>query len=284
MRLLYNRFLITCDADAKATLPIKGHNGEYLTLDRRYDPFAHAQQVGVIQESPMEFVGRNIDSQNLKKGDTVWFHHHVAQPKNLWLLDGKEYYQCHWEQIWAKVENEALIPVNDWLFVEPILEDEKDRVTSFGFVFRDEDEAENLKGIGRAFAVSPHCKEMGIQEGDLIHFLKNADYNIKIGDKDLWRMKLVVVIAIERDGKLLPIADRMIIEEDPHESEVKRNGVILPWDERTKNLYGNVLEAGKHVGIAPGTRVCFFQDRNTQMRCNDKELAIVRKENIVYVE
>ncbi len=207
MKLFKNYFMITADADLNSTLPVIGLNGEKLKLDKQFNPYHHSTQIGTIAEVPDTFSESSIDSNTLKKGDTVWFHHFVCQPKNLWLIKGEEFYQAKWELIWAKVEDGKLIPINQWIFVEPISEEEEDMY--YGGI-QLHDARENLQQVGTAFAVSAHAQKMGVNVGDRVHFIKDADYEIEIDDKKLWRMKLPTIVAVERDGKLYPLSDKIL--------------------------------------------------------------------------
>lgn len=282
MKLLYNRFLITADAHAKATLPIKGHNGEFLELDKEFDPYLHATQVGEIYAAPHHFDESSIDSRNLLPGTTVWFHHHVCQPKNKWMIQGDEYYQCHFSQIWAKVENEELIPMDEWLFLSPIPEADEDRFSEAGLELREG--GGTLPGTGIVFAASEHCKKMGLIPGEKVYFVREADYSITIGGKDLWRMKLSAIVAIERNGELFPLADKILIKEHPHSDTVERNGLILPWSERDKQLYGTVQHTGSEITCCKaGDEIVFYPGIFTSLRFKDQDYSIVRKDYLLYL-
>lgn len=280
MRLLKNRFLIKADPDQKKTISIEGLDGKPFLLATQYDPYRYSTQIGEIYEAPLEFSEDSIDTHTLKKGDTIYFHHHVCQPKNEWLIKNESFYQCGYKQIWAKVENGQLVPVNDWIFVEPILESEDEM---FAGGLRLHATQENLQQIGTAFAVSQYAQDMGIKKGDRVHFVKDADYEIEIDGKLLWRMKVAAVIAIEEDELLYPLADKILIKEDERDDRVWRGGLLMPASERPKQFYGSVVSVGKNAEVVkPDDRVCFFHGMSTRMYFQDEEYAIIKKENIVY--
>lgn len=284
MRLIQNKFLITADADAKSALPIKGMNGEALYLDRKFDPYGSATQIGEIAHVPMEFDERSIDSHNILPGDTVWFHHFVCQPKNEWLINGKSFYQANWDQIWAKVKNEQLIPVNDWIFVEPILE--RAEALFAGDVFRLKDERENMKGVGKVFALSDHASHMGLSVNDHVYFIKDADYEIKIGDKMLWRMKLSAVVAITNDRRLvIPLRDKIVVSYTKSETAYEVNGLWVPPSMRDKTLEGKVVEIGKDITcVKQGDKIVFFPGMFTNFTFGNRDYAILRKEFLIYIK
>lgn len=282
MRLVQNYFLVTADPDLKRVVPIKGHNGEPLMLDTRFDPLRHSTQIGQIAFAPLQFSSTSIDSNILKPGDTVWFHHFVCQENNKWLIEEKEYYQAHFEQIWAKVEDDTIIPVNDWLFVEPIPEDES---TLWEGKFQIKLSLDNKQGIGHAFAVSKHAEKQGIHEGDLVYFIKDADYNITIGEKKLWRMKTNAVVLVKRNDGLLPLNDKILIKYTKKVVSEYLDGIWVPPSMRDKALEGIVQEYGSSIRcVAHGDKVVFFPGMYANITIADEDYAILRKEFLICIK
>ena len=282
MRLTTNRFLITADADSKSVLPIKGMNGEFLYLDRKFDLYGTATQIGTIAHTPMQFDDKSIDSHILKQGDTVWFHHFVCQDKNRWLIKGEEFFQAHYNQIWAKVEDERLIPMNDWLFVEPILEEESEMFIGDLQLKQDR---ENVTGQGKVFATSTYAKEMGIKDGDSVFFVKDADYSIKIGEKDLWRMKVNAIVLINRKGELIPLRDKILVKYKHKEDKHLREGLWIPPSMQDKSLEGIVMCYGIDITcVKKYDHVVFYPGMFTNITWNNEDYAVMRKEFLIYVK
>lgn len=295
MRLLRDKFMILADPNLKAYLPILGLNGTPLRLSRQFDPYRHSTQIGVIHEVPMEFSEESIDSHLLKKGDTVWFHHFVCQPKNRWMIDGVEMFQASWGQIFAKIEEDGtLVPMNEYVFVEPIIEGDGD-LWAAGLKLRDT--AQAVQMVGTAFAVSAKASSLGINRGDKIHYMKGADYEMNIEGKKLWLMKIQHITAIERDpgyinthppglhGNLVPLANRVIVREDERPEYVERFGMKLPNTERPKQHYGVVTGVGSEITeIGTLDQVCFLHGTSAVIYKDGAEFAVLKKENIISIE
>lgn len=302
MQLLRNFFLVTADAELNSTLPIKGINGEFLMLDTKFDPLRHSTRLGRVSSAPLEFSDVSIDSNILKVKDKVLFHHFVCQEQNKWIIDGKTYYKAIWEHVWAKVEFDQLIPLNEWLFVEPILEDES---ALFCDTIKLKEDAENIPNTGIVFASSTYCKSLGINTGNKIHFIKNADYEIKVGDKDLWRMKANAVIVIEKDGEVYPLEGSILVEQDEQPDRVYKAGLILPESNRAKELTGTVVNIGNgqffelvskfttltHGGklynsddvIGVGGKVTYFRGMFGNFNFKGKNYSALKPTDILYV-
>lgn len=285
MQLLKDKFFVSCDQDSGSTLDIIGINGLALILDKKFDPYLHATRFGIVEEVPAEFSPKSIDSHLIKPGDEVFFHHFVAQEKNEWLIKGKQLFQAHYEQIWAKIENKQLVPINDWLFLSPIEETEED-LNIVGSNIQIREYTQNKQSVGVCFAISEYGKKMGIAIGDIVHIIKEADYKINIGGKDLWRIRLQSVVCIERNGELIPLNDKVIIRENDRSDVAMVGDILIPISERSKDLYGKVLKVGSDVPmcmVKEDDNVCFLHGVFTKFEINDQPYAIVRKENIIYI-
>lgn len=250
MQLLRNFFLVTADADAGQILPIKGLNGEFLTLDTKFDPMRHATRVGRIACVPVVFDSTCIDSNTLKVKDKVLFHHFVCHDDNKWIIDGKTYYRAIWEHVWAKIEFDKLVPINDWLFVDPT--------------------------ESTIFALSNYCKSLGLSEGDKVKFLPNADYELKIGDKIYWRMKVSSIVVIEKDGEVHPLVGQFLIEQDEQDDRVVKNGLLLPESMRSKTFTGTIVS-----GVFKGDKVTYFRGMYGNFDFNGKNYSVLTHKQIV---
>lgn len=282
MKIQKDRFFVSCDQDANSTLPIIGLNGIPLVLDKKFDPYLHATRFGIIEEIPSEFSANSIDSHLLKPGDQVFFHHFVAQDKNKWLINGRELFHAHFEQIWAKIENDQLVPINDWLFLKPIEESEEELMVG-NIQLRSY--TQTKQSVGVCFAVSEFGKMLGILPGDKVHIIRDADYSINIGGEDLWRVRLQSIVCLERNRELIPLKEKVIIKEDQRSETAFSGNIMVPISERSKDLYGTVMSVGAGVTcVEKGDNVCFLHGVFTKFEINDEPYAIVRKENIIYIK
>ena len=282
MRIIQDNFLLDIDANAGANLAILGENGVHLVIDKKFDPYRHSTRFGIVAECPSRFSPPSIDSEMIKKGDEVIFHHFVAQPKNQWYIDGKELYQAHFTQIFARVNEGYLQPINDWIFIEPIQETEDD--IKIGDLYLRE-HTDVKKGFGTVVAASNLSKKNGVSVGDRLHIIKDVDYEMEIGGKKLWRVRLQQVVCIERDGKLLPLNDKVLVKEDPRPETLMSGDLMLPLSMRSKDVYGEVLEVGEQCKeiVSIGERVCFLHGVFSRHNIYGAWYSLVKKENLIYV-
>lgn len=284
MRVFRDFFLVTAAAESSSVLPIKGYNGEFLTLDTKFDPVKHSTRIGRISSVPLDFSEKSIDSNTVKMGDKVLFHHFVVQPHNAWLIDRKTYYKAIWEHVWAKIEFDKLIPLNDWVFVEPIREEES---ALFCDTLKLKEYTENISQTGIVFASSGHCKLKGLFEGTKIHFIKDADYEIKFGDKIFWRMKLGAVLTTENDGEIYPLANQILVEQDEQPDKVEKVGLLMPENQRRKELSGTIRGVGDgmdlHTQTLVGDRVTYFRGMFGNFNYWGKNYSVLNPLDVIYV-
>lgn len=276
MKLIKDLFLVRADKDKKRLSSITGHNGLPLVVDTDFDKYRHANQIGEVAFSPQIIDSEFSNDNPVNKGDIILFHHFVCQEDNeiQWKLD--KLYKCEYFHIWAKIVNTKLEPLEDYIFVEPVLEPEEN-IVSNGLLLRKE--RAFLKNVGRVFALSNQAKKVGLRINDIIFFTNDADYDINVLGKDLYRMCIRNIIGIERNGKLACLSNKMLVL-DVTEPEIK-NGLMYIKNERERT--GIVYNIGENIkGIAIGDRVSYFNGLSSRLNYNGKEYSFLTEQDINY--
>lgn len=272
MRLIKDTFFVKADKDLNKYLSLKGIDGKPLVVDTDIEKFKHTPKIGVIAYAPLEIDQQYSGGCLLKEGDTILFHHHVVQDCNKVTVDEQELYRAEFFQIFAKVENDRIVPIENFIFVEPILEPEENL---WHGIFMLKPHREYLKTHGKAMFVSETASAYGIMSGDIIYFTKNADYEVDLFGKIYWRMRIRNVMALERNDKLICFRDKIIVKEVP------KVGIIDPTD---KGNFGTIVSVGSEVsGIEFGSKVNFSHGVSTKLNYKGEALSFLSISNINYV-
>jgi co-chaperonin GroES (HSP10) len=276
MRLIKDTFFIKADKDLNKYLSLKGLEGQPLIIDTDLEKFTHSCKIGVLSHVPLEIDQQFSGGCVLKKGDTILFHHHVVQDCNKVSIDEQELYRAEFFQIFAKVENDRIIPVENFIFVEPILEPEENL---WHGMFAMKPHREFLKTCAKVCFVGTVASDYGIVENDVVYFTKNADYEIKVGDKLYWRMRVRNVMAIERNGDLVCFRDKMIVKPIPFKEQMFSIG-----DDKRRDYFGEVLSVGSQVaGINVGDKINYCHGVATKLNYKGEDLSFLALSNINYV-
>jgi co-chaperonin GroES (HSP10) len=139
----------------------------------------------------------------LKKGDKVIIHHNILRRKN--DIKGEEIKsQFHFKddtyyvpltEVFAFKRDGQWESLDPFCFIKPI--PLKDKEVG-GILVRKEDQ-EGHKGrvhrVGTVRFPNQEMKDMGLKEGDTIHFEKDSEYEFKIDGELLYRMKTSDILA-----------------------------------------------------------------------------------------
>jgi len=274
MELIKNVFLISADKDLNSKVKI---GGKSLFVDRDFDKYRYSTQIGEVFSCPKKIDEKEfINDTAINNGDIVIFHHFVCQPNNLVIVGGKELYKCEFYNLWAKIENQKITPIEDFIFVEPILEPESN-LTSNGLLLKTS--REPLKNQGIIFALSSAARKSGLRMGDKVFFTNNADYDIKILESTLYRMRVRNIIGVERNGQLVCLSDKLLVKEIVKEN--KLNGLIYFQNKREKT--GVVKSIGEKIkGISVGTNVSYFEGLSSSLNYNGENYSFLSVEQLNY--
>ncbi len=278
MQLIKDTFLIKANPELNHTTKIVGHNGECVVIDAECNKFEHATQLAEIAYAPATVDSKYRYDVKLNKGDIVFIHYHQVQPKNAVSVNGEELYKCPYFQIWCKIENEKLIPLEEYIFVEPILEPESDL---FCDKLKTKVYQENIKSTGIVFAVGNMATEAGIKPGDKVFVTSNADLEVDILGKKLWRMRIRNVVGLEREGILICLNNKVVVREI--ELPKKDSVFILDEDETKKERRGQVL-LSKLDNVQIGDKLSYHNGSATSFEYKKQQFAYINQDNINYIE
>lgn len=177
---------------------INTDSGVNFLIDPTIEKYHHAKQHGTVYATNeyMESVGCEV-------GDTIWFHHFVPydstiqyyhQSNAIEEIKGAKVYNVDYpDQIYLirKKDTGEYICVDDYLFLEPIIE--KAPRSPSGLILETWDERQKER-YGRVVFLGQKSKDLGIEVGDEVYFLLDADYEMNIDGRDLWRMRHTEIV------------------------------------------------------------------------------------------
>lgn len=275
MKVAKNTFLIHVHGDRNSALDVVGANGEKLTIDTDYNKYKHTVQIGTIYACPVKITDEYTNDTPLSDGDVVLFHHFVCQQDHKMNI-GENIYRAEYFHLYAKVLNGEVIPLEDAIFVEPILEDESNM---FAGKIQIKTFRENIKQKGIVYASSKRAQEAGVYKGDVVYFSKNADYPMVVNGRDMYRMRIRNICATEKGEKLNSLHNKILVRE-LYSINKKRNFIDL---KTSIHKVGVVEEVGKGVvGIEVGDTICYFNSSVGTIEVNDKTYAFLEQRHIHY--
>lgn len=270
-------FLIRADKDAKKITSIVGHSGDKLSLDTDFQKYNHATQVGEVAFSPQIIGSEFLNNTPIKDGDAVLFHHFVCQDDNQVKYNGETLYSCDYFHIWAKIVDSKLEPLEDFIFVEPILEPLSQTKTSGGLVLKAE--RTNLKNIGRIHSLSKASRKLGMREGDIVFFTNDADYDINVLGKDLYRMRIRNIIGVERNSRLICLSNKLLVL-DITDAEVRKG---LMHNKNIRDRTGVIYNVGADIkGLAIGDKINYFDGVSSRLNYMGKNYSFLTIEDVTY--
>lgn len=289
MKVAKDTFLIRVESDRNSHTGIDGINGKKISIDVDYNKYKHTTQIGEIFACPIKITSQYIYDLQLKEGDIVLFHHFVCQPDHRVNI-GENIYRAEYFHLYAKMHfyigakpvsgwkiAHKIFPLEDIIFVEPILEDEDNL---FAGKIRIKTHRENLKQTGIVFALSNMAREAGICEGDKVFFSANADYQMKVVDKELYRMRIRNIAAIERDGKIVCLHAKILVKEIGPENS---SGIFTDV-KKNQQTKGVVESVGKNIsGIEVGQEISYFNSSLGSIEYKGNTYAFLELRNINYI-
>ncbi len=289
LKVQKDTFLIRVESDRNADLGIVGGNGKKIIVDTDYNKYKHTTQVGQIFACPITITEQYGYDTPLMVGDRVIFHHFVCQPDHkIEVPEETNIYRAEYFHLYAKLFPSPIKmrnmlrcswevhPLEDIIFVEPIMESEDNL---YAGKIRIKTHQENLKQTGIVFAASKRARAMGVQDGDKVFFTSNADYQLKVGDMDLYRMRIRNIVAIERDGKLICLADKILVR------QITDNKTPLFLDAHVSaELNGIVKAVGSEAkGIKINELVSYYNGSLGSLEYQGETYSMIELRNINYI-
>lgn len=267
MRVGKDTYIVKVDTPKRDTIGVAG-----IKVDTDYNKYKHSTQIGTIVACPVALSDQHEKDGDLKEGDTVVFHHFICQPNH--KVD-ENVYRCEYLHIYGKVEDSKLQAIEDVIFVEPILEP-KENMYMNGFQIKPYQEMLPLQGI--VYSASKRAMARGVMPGDKVFFTKNADYEMKINDKYLYRMRIRNIVSIERDGKLISFKDRLIVKPFLPKTQFMDARV-------SSQLFGEIQYVGDDIkGVDVGDIIGYYNGVNGDVIYNGEKYAFIELRNINYLK
>jgi len=152
-----------------------------LIINTTMDDHKFVNRVGVVMSVPL------IGDTDLSVGDEVIVHHNVFRrfydvrgvEKNSSSYFKEDMYFCYFDQIFLYMQNNQWKAPLNYCFIKPILNNKKDIITA----------EKERKHIGILKYGNKSLEALGINEGDLIGFNLNSEYEFIIDNNRLYRMQ-----------------------------------------------------------------------------------------------
>lgn len=169
-------------------------DGTEIWLDTNIQPMHNARQYGTVYSVPEDLnkYKKFDDGVTLRKGDKIFFHHFVVEEDSKVEIFDEEVYRLPYQQIFAVERDGEVIPLNDFVFLEP--EEKDDKV---GDIY-DPNAGEYKKNTGRVIYTSLAGSKDGMKKGDRV-FFKVLPYDMKLNDMDVYRMHSSHILAVIGD-------------------------------------------------------------------------------------
>ena len=156
-------------------------NGKKLIVNTTMDDHKFVNRVGIVKSIPL------VGKTNIKVGDKVIVHHNVfrrfydikGREKNSSSYFKEDMYFCYFDQIFLYMQNNEWKAPKNYCFVKPIVNNKKDIITA----------QKERKHIGVLKYGNKSLEALGINEGDLIGFNLNSEYEFVIDNNRLYRMQ-----------------------------------------------------------------------------------------------
>lgn len=168
---------------------------ETIYLDSKWNEFENRICYGEIVSPPTRH------NTGAKRGDTLFFHHHVTTTDNLKIYDNM-YVASYggWKPhaiAYRRKKDGEIVMLGNWIFVEPAEVDKTDRVTDSGIVV---ELGINVKDrdVAKVLVPTEYMREQGVSAGDIVGFTADADYKMVLDDGSIvYRMTEDNVLYVE---------------------------------------------------------------------------------------
>lgn len=161
-------------------------------IETKFNEFEHRIPYGEVVSVPLKY------KTSVKVGDILYVHHHVTMDEGNQLE--KETFMVRYHpdggfstQCYAFKNEDGLQVLTNWVLVEPIPQPHHLKSSILELVnFTPEPNR-----YGRIHCDSEALAEIGVKKGDIVYFAKDADYEMEIDGKKLWRMNVDHLLAVD---------------------------------------------------------------------------------------
>ena len=170
----------------------------------------------VIQHATVRYVPKRISSyfkteMELLPGDKVYCHHFIADEKNMIEIHDEKLSKLNYGQLYARVRDNKVHMLCDWVLVEIIEDKEEELQTKSGIWIKTE--KEKKEQMGKIKYVNSKSINDGFKPGDTVVFMKDADYEMEVEGEKLYRMRNQDILA-KVDGESLPLVVDHVYKEN----------------------------------------------------------------------
>ena len=192
--------LFVVELEKKINDTITTDGGMELFIDTRFEmgEFNNRINEGPVVCSPIKH------DTGVKEGDTLYFHHHVVindgQPltgkDNNYILNYDPDYTHGCQAIAFKCQDTGEVkPLGGWALLESVEEEEKSDSDVIELISFEKE----LPQKGIVSFDAPWLEELGVKKGDVVGFVKNADYRIFIDGKEHYRTRKEDLLYVEEE-------------------------------------------------------------------------------------
>jgi co-chaperonin GroES (HSP10) len=191
--------LFVVELEKRVNDTITTDSGLELYIDTRFEmgEFNNRITEGPVVCAPVKH------NTGVKEGDTLYFHHHVVINDGQPLTGNDNNYIVRFDPKHT-IGNQAIAfkckdtgevkPIGGWALLESV--DQEDEFVSD--VIEVIELNDKLPRKGRVSFDAPWLEELGVKKGDIVGFVKNADYRIKIDGKEHYRTRTEDLLYVEK--------------------------------------------------------------------------------------
>ena len=203
-KTIRNKILLRVEKDRHAKRTVGGIE---LITPTNYNPHAiyNVVQDGIVVAVCDHYEGGEVP---IEVGDKVYTTHNICHDDNIIEVNGEVFYRADLtSDIYCKIKDGKVIPICGWCFAAPITEAEAGRElerdeygrmlekTKSGIITKVNVEPSTKRALIKY--PSEELSEMGINEGDVVIYRKDCDYEMIIEGQTLFRIRTKDILAVD---------------------------------------------------------------------------------------
>jgi co-chaperonin GroES (HSP10) len=188
--------LFVVELNSQTNEKIVTKSGLELYVDTKFNEFEHRVTEGPVVSTPLKY------DTGVEINDTLYFHHHVVLNSGQAITGHKNHFFVRYSQnethgnqaiAYKSQRDNKIRPLSGWSLLEPV--EEKDEKKSSLIEVVEIDKKNPNKG--RVCFDAPWLEDIGVKAGDVVGFVKNADYRITIDGKEYYRTRKEDLLYVE---------------------------------------------------------------------------------------
>ena len=258
-QILGNRLSVHIPSEYKETIEYGGLKLFFPKSAFIFNQHGNREQNGVVVGVPKHF-------NNVKEGDTVWFHHNITTGHenrlsigenvtlNPNLIDGEnKVYSIQYSEderagydvlIYAIKDKDTgeIRSVNDFIFGVPNEETQSEETRNGLWIPKRQE-----KGFRREckikYANDSIIKSIGVTSKDLVGIIENSDYVMDIEEDKVWRFRKKDIVYKREGDDFTAIGEWVIIDMDAPDTHTD-GGLEIPKNARKLKRTGRAVSVG----------------------------------------